>query len=133
MQYLLDANAVIALLNDRKSRVAKRASRVHPGEVGISSVVAHELFYGAFKSQRASHNVGLLDKLLIEVIEFDKEDARESGAVRALLARKGTPIGPYDLLIAGQARARNLILVTNNTREFARVDGLKLEDWETEG
>ncbi|SRR6266851_342251 len=130
MKYLLDANAVIALLNDSDSLTAQRARRHKPQDVGISAIVAHELYYGAFKSQRASRNVGLVDALQFEIVEFDHEDARHAGEVRAVLGAHGTPIGPYDLLIAGQAKARALILVTHNTAEFGRVSGLRLEDWE---
>jgi tRNA(fMet)-specific endonuclease VapC len=72
----------------------------------------------------------LIDALQFAVIEFDKEDARQAGEVRALLASAGAPIGPYDVLIAGQARARNLILVTHNTEEFGRVPGLRFDDWQ---
>lgn len=130
MTHLLDANAVIAMLNDATSVVAQRARGHKPGDVGISAIVAHELYYGAFKSQRVERNVGLVDALQFEVIEFDHEDAREAGAIRALLAARGTPIGPYDVLIAGQAKARGLTLVTRNTSEFRRVTGLRVEDWE---
>jgi tRNA(fMet)-specific endonuclease VapC len=130
VKYLLDANAVIAVLNDTSSSTAQRARRHKPQDVGISAVVAHELYYGAFKSQRAARNVALVDALQFEVVEFDQEDARQAGEVRALLAVRGTPIGPYDVLIAGQARARELILVTHNTGEFGRVPGLRIEDWE---
>jgi tRNA(fMet)-specific endonuclease VapC len=130
MRYLLDANAVIALLNDVASETARRARAVKPGDISISAIVAHELFYGAFKSQRANQNVALIDALRFVVLEFDKEDARRSGQIRALLASKGTPIGPYDVLIAGQAIARNLTLVTHNTDEFRRVPGLRIEDWQ---
>jgi len=130
MRYLLDANVVIALLNDVASKAAKRARRVKPGDVTISAIVAHELFYGAFKSQQADRNVALVDALRFVVLDFDKEDARQSGQIRALLAGKGTPIGPYDVLIAGQAIARNLTLVTHNTNEFRRVPGLRIEDWQ---
>jgi tRNA(fMet)-specific endonuclease VapC len=91
--------------------------------------VAHELFYGAFKSRRRFENLALIDALEFVVLEFDREDARRSGEIRALLSAKGMPIGPYDVLIAGQAVARNLILVTHNTREFKRVPGLRIEDW----
>ena len=132
MRYLLEANAVIALLNDTKSRTARRARRHKPGDIGISAIVVHELYYGAFKSQRAARNVALVDGLQFEVMEFDQEDARQAGEVRALLAARGAPIGPYDVLIAGQARARRLILVTRNTAEFARVPDLRIEDWESE-
>ncbi len=64
------------------------------------------------------------------MVEFDREDSRQACAIRAMLAAAGTPIGPYDILIAGQARTRDLILITHNTSEFARVDGLRIEDWE---
>jgi tRNA(fMet)-specific endonuclease VapC len=130
-RYLLDANAVIALLNNTTSNAARRARREKPSDLAIPSIVAHELFYGAFKSRRAAQNLALIDALQFSVVEFDKEDARQAGAIRASLASKGTPIGPYDVLIAGQAVARNLILVTHNTQEFGRVPGLQFEDWQT--
>jgi tRNA(fMet)-specific endonuclease VapC len=130
MRYLLDANAVIALLNDAASRPAQRARREKPSDVAISAIVAHELFYGAFKSRRTTQNVALVDALQFAVLEFDGEDARQAGEVRAFLAAKGTPIGPYDVLIAGQALARDMILVTHNKDEFGRVPGLRIEDWQ---
>ena len=129
-RYLLDANAVIALLRDPGSRLARRLRQEALANVAISAIVAHELYYGAFKSRRSEENVALVDKLRFPVLEFDREDARRAGEIRASLASLGTPIGPYDALIAGQALARNLILVTHNTAEFARVPGLRLEDWE---
>lgn len=130
MRYLLDTNAVIGLLNDTASMLAKRARRESPGDIGVSTIVVHELFYGAFKSRRAAQNVALVDSLQFAVLEFDREDARQAGEVRALLSSKGTPIGPYDVLIAGQAKARDLVLVTHNMEEFGRVSGLRIEDWE---
>lgn len=130
MRYLLDANVVIGLLNDATSKLAYRARRERPADIAISAIVAHELFYGAFKSRRAEQNVAVVDSLQFVVLEFDKEDARQSGEIRALLASKGTPVGPYDVLIAGQAKARNLTLVTHNTDEFGRVPGLRFEDWQ---
>src|SRR5712671_1413548 len=130
MRFLLDAHVVIGLLNEATSKLAQRARREKPTDIAISAIVAHELFYGAFRSQRATQNVASIDALQFEVLEFDKEDARQAGEVRALLASKGTPIGPYDVLIAGQAKSRNLILVTNNTDEFGRVPGLRLDDWQ---
>ncbi len=130
MRFLLDANVVIGLLNEATSKLAQRARREKPTDIAISAIVAHELFYGAFRSQRATQNVASIDALQFEVLEFDKEDARQAGEVRALLASRGTPIGPYDVLIAGQAKSRNLILVTNNTDEFGRVPGLRLDDWQ---
>jgi len=130
MAYLLDTNAVIALLNDTTSKTALRARRENPGDVAIPVIVMHELYYGAFRSRRASQNAALIDDLQFVVLDFDKEDARQAGEVRAMLASRGTPIGAYDVLIAGQAVERNLILVTHNTREFGRVPGLRLEDWQ---
>jgi tRNA(fMet)-specific endonuclease VapC len=130
MRYLLDANVIIGLLNDAGSKLAQRARQERPADIAISAIVAHELFYGAFKSRRASHNVALVESLQLAVLEVDKEDARQAGEIRAALALRGTPIGPYDVLIAGQAKARNLTLVTHNTDEFGRVPGLRLEDWQ---
>jgi tRNA(fMet)-specific endonuclease VapC len=130
MRYLLDTNVVVAMLRDPASRPALRARQEQVSDVAISTIVAHELFYGAFKSRRAAHNVALVDALQFPVIEFDREDARQAGAIRAFLAVRGVMIGPYDVLIAGQAVARNMILVTHNTAEFRRAPGLRMEDWE---
>jgi tRNA(fMet)-specific endonuclease VapC len=130
MLYLLDANAIISLLNEKSSNLAERARSHQPGEIAISAIVIHELFYGAFKSRRRDLNVALVDSLQFAVLEFDKEDAREAGEIRALLAAKGATIGPYDVLIAGQAKARELILITHNTKEFNRVPDLLTEDWQ---
>jgi tRNA(fMet)-specific endonuclease VapC len=129
MQYLLDANAVIALLNDTTSPIARRIRRYAPRDFGVSAVVIYELYYGAFKSQRVEQNVGRVDALQSSVLECDQEDARQAGQIRAHLASKGTAIGPDDVFIAGQAKARELTLVTHNTTEFERVPGLKVEDW----
>ncbi len=129
MRYLLDANAVIALLNDTTSPIARRIRRFKPKDFGVSAVVIHELYYSAFKSQRVEMNVARVDALQFPVLELDQEDARQAGEIRARLAAKGTPIGPYDVLIAGQAKARYLTLVTHNTSEFQRVEGLRVEDW----
>ena len=129
MRYLLDANAVIDLLNDADSRLAKRVRLESPNDIAISAVVSHELFYGAYKSGRPTQNVRMIDALQFAVLEFDKEDARQAGAIRAILASRGTPIRPYDVLIAGQALARNMILITRNMDEFGRVPGLRAENW----
>jgi tRNA(fMet)-specific endonuclease VapC len=130
MRFLLDTNIVIAVLNDATSRAAKRLRQEAPQDVAISSIVAHELYFGAFKSARAQHNLSLVDAVQFPVLEFDREDARQAGAIRASLAGQGKSIGPYDALIAGQALARDLILVTSNLREFERVPGLAIEDWQ---
>jgi tRNA(fMet)-specific endonuclease VapC len=130
MRYLLDSNAIIALLNDTTSPIARRVRRRAPRDVALSAVVMHELYYGAFKSQRVEKNAARVDGIRLPVLEFDREDARQAGEIRAHLASKGTPIAPYDVLIAGQARARKLTLITHNTTEFTRVPGLKVEDWQ---
>lgn len=129
MKYLLDANAVIAALNGHAAMNARLRAQ-HPQDIGLPAIVAHELYYGAFKSARHEHNVALVDALQFEVLAFDREDARQAGEIRAELTRQGCPIGPYDILIAGQAKARGLTLVTHNTAEFNRVTGLAIEDWE---
>ena len=105
-------------------------TRFVPSDIAISSIVVHELYYGAFKSRRREHNVALVDALQFQVLEFDKEDARHAGELRAFLASSGMSTGPYDALIAGQAKARNLTLVTHNTGEFGRAPGLRAEDWQ---
>jgi len=129
MKYLLDANAVIAMLNDARSAEARRARRYPVTEIGVSAIVVHELYFGAFKSARATANVALLNTMEFEIVDFNREDARHAAEIRAVLASRGTPIGPLDVLIAGQARARQLTLITHNTAEFARVPYLHIEDW----
>jgi tRNA(fMet)-specific endonuclease VapC len=129
MKYLLDSNAVIAILKGHPGLVAQLRRHV-PGDFGLSSIVVHELFFGAYKGQRTAENLARIDALQFEVLDFDLEDAQYAGEIRARLAVAGTPIGPYDALIAGQARARGLTLITHNTREFARVPDLTIEDWE---
>ena len=106
----------------------KVAAKLSEGIV-LSSIVMSELMYGAFNSQRIDINLDRLSRLNFPVIDFDETDAKIAGAIRASLKRAGTPIGAYDLLIAAQARARGLIMVTNNVAEFGRVDGLVVEDW----
>jgi tRNA(fMet)-specific endonuclease VapC len=130
MRYLLDANAIIGLLNNTSPKLARRARNENPADVVISAVAADELFYGAFKSRRMAQNLAIVDALQFAVLAFDKEDARKAGEIRAFLATRGTPIGAYDVLIAGQAAARELILVSHNIGEFGRVPGLQVEDWE---
>jgi tRNA(fMet)-specific endonuclease VapC len=130
MPYLLDTNVVIAILENPLGPPARRVKRERVEDLGVSSIVAHELFYGAFRSRRGTQNLRRLDGMRFPIIDFDRDDARRAGLVRAELAARGTPIGPYDVLIAGQALARDLVLVTHNTREFSRVTGLRIEDWE---
>ena len=135
MTYLLDSNACIAIINRRATPQFEvslnRAIRLGEG-LYVPSIAVHELWFGVAKSHRVHVNTYNLIQFLkhpFQVLDFDKRDANTAGEIRADLARRGTPIGPYDVLIAGQALARGLTLVTANTREFSRVDGLQLADW----
>ena len=129
MRFLLDTNAMIGLLNRSSPKLEARVRQVPASEIGISAIVVHELYYGAFKSQRVSENLERLGMIRLETVALDREDAEAAGKIRAVLAKSGTPIGPYDVLIAGQALARGLTLITNNLREFKRIEGLKAENW----
>ena len=134
MNYLLDTKAVIALLKNEPRIVRKRLRRAaHAGgTVAVSSIVLYELWYGVARSKRQRENSDRLRTFLsgaINVTAFGEEESRIAGELRARLEMAGTPIGPYDVLIAGQAKARKLTLVTHNTTEFTRVPRLKVEDW----
>ena len=134
MNYLLDTNACIALINGKPSSVRSRfrAAVAAGGRVFVSSVVAFELWYGVAKSSQPEVNRQRLGAFFagpIALLAFDEEDAQSAGAIRAALEVLGKPIGAYDLLIAGQALQRRFILVTANTTEFARVKGLAWQDW----
>ena len=129
MRYVLDTNACIALLNDTSPVLSARTRTHPPAEIGLPAPVVFELYYGAYKSAQTARNLELLDRMVFEILPFDAADARAAGSVRSQLEAAGRPIGPYDLLIAGQALARGLILVTANIREFQRVGGLDCEDW----
>lgn len=131
---LLDTNAIIAVMNDAPREVADiLAERLAAREqIAISSIVLFELWFGIAKSSRKSGNAEKLHDVLgspIQQLAFDSEDALVAGRVRQELSIKGTPIGPYDVLIAGQALRHGATLVTANSKEFKRVRGLKLEDW----
>lgn len=130
----LDTNVVIAAINGRQPNVRVRLEEVMAnGEVpAIPTVVLFELHYGILKSARAEQNATLLSTFLtlgFESWPFEGEDAEEAGDIRTTLEKAGTPIGPYDVLIAAQVRRRDSVLVTANTSEFSRVPGLRLEDW----
>lgn len=132
MSYLLDTNACIPLLEAGESNVRARFDVARgEGRIYVSSIVIFELSYGVWKSSLQAPNHERLMRFLsgVEVLEFSAEDATVAGAIRAALERTGRMIGPYDTLIAGQALARGMTLVTANVREFARVKDLKWEDW----
>lgn len=132
MRYLLDTNACISYLNNAASPVRMRMQMLRPSEIVLCSVVEAELYYGVMKSAASVKNLAKLTPFLSQFVSlpFDSEAAREFGSIRAVLANAGTPIGPFDLQIAAIAKVNELILVTHNTREFSRVSGLQLDDWE---
>jgi tRNA(fMet)-specific endonuclease VapC len=131
----LNTNVMIALLTGRLPQVITSFENEFQREskFAISCIVLHELRYGAFKSQRVKENNTRINTLLsaksIDVLSFDAIDADKAGDIRANLEKLGTPIGPYDTLIAAQAIRLGATLVTANSREFARVPGLKLVNW----
>jgi tRNA(fMet)-specific endonuclease VapC len=138
VNYFLDTNAVIALLKNQppgvRSRLRRAASR--GAAVTVSSVVLYELWYGVARSERRRENAERLRIFLsgnVTVVPFDEEDATVAGDLRATLAMAGTPIGPYDLLIAAQALRSGATLVTANVSEFARVPSLLWQDWTVKG
>ena len=131
MRYMLDTNIIAYAINKRPEIVLARLTAHDPQDICISAITMAELEYGVCKSSRPEQNRLALMAFLarIQVLPFDADAAREYGSIRAVLAGKGTPIGGNDLLIAAHARALGLILVTGNTREFERVEGLLLENW----
>jgi tRNA(fMet)-specific endonuclease VapC len=134
VNYLLDTGAVIALLKDRPAGMRSRLQRVvsRGASIAVSSVVLYELWYGVARSGRRAENAERLRVFLsgnINVVPFDEEDTVGAGDLRAALEAAGTPIGPYDLLIASQAIRIGATLVTANVSEFARVRGLLWQDW----
>ncbi|BEM31269.1 tRNA(fMet)-specific endonuclease VapC [Serratia ureilytica] len=130
LKYLLDTNTCIFTIKNKPVHVRERFNLNTP-RLCISSVTLMELIYGAEKSQAPEHNLAVLEGFIarLDVLNYDAAAAAHSGQIRAELNRQGLPIGPFDLMIAGHARSQGLIVVTNNTREFARVDGLRIEDW----
>ena len=126
---LLDTNAVIALMKGNQRSITQIKKHV-PIDICVASITLHELYVGACKSQRRAENLARNALLNLEVLLFDAQDAFSAGEVRASLAAAGTPIGALDVLIAGVALARGLMLVTHNTREFDRVTNLRLTDWQ---
>lgn len=131
MKYMLDTNICIYTIKHKPPEVIKAFLCHEPDDMCISSITYGELMHGVEKSQAVERNRAAITLFLsaISILPFDSDAAEKYEAVRADLERKGTPIGPMDMLIAGHARSRGLILVTNNTREFFRVNELEVEDW----
>ena len=131
MKYMLDTNICIDILRRPKSGALKQILKHKPGDIAISSVTLAELEFGVNKSSDPERNARMLIEACspFEIVPFDNEAAATYGIIRAKLESKGTPIGPLDTMIAASALSRELTLVTNNTKEFKRVKGLKLENW----
>ena len=130
LRYMLDTNLCIRVLRDRPASARRRFNEEAEG-LCISTVVLAELLHGAARSARPADNRRAVEEFAarLEVLAFDAAAADHAADIRADLERKGTPIGAYDLLIAGHARSRGLALITGNLGEFRRVDGLRCEDW----
>jgi tRNA(fMet)-specific endonuclease VapC len=134
MNYMLDTSACVALLrnNPEQTRLQAKRALKRGSSLAVSSIVMHELWYGAFKSSRVEENVWRLRAFLtgnVEILAFDDEDARIAGRIRADLESEGKRIGAYDTLIGGQCLRHELTLVTHNQAEFSRIRGLKWVDW----
>jgi len=131
MNYLLDTNICIYIIRKTPAGVLKQVQSKQPGEIAISTITLAELEYGIARSKYADRNrVALMEFVLpFTILDFDQRASAEYGPIRSMLEAKGKPIGPMDLLLAAQAKSHSLILVTNNEREFKRVQGLRVENW----
>ena len=131
MKYILDTNICIYIIKKKPSQVFEKFKDLPLGSVGISSITLAELAYGVKKSVQSEKNQIALNQFLVplDTVEFDANAAVEYGIIRAELERAGTPIGPLDMLIASHVKSLDLTLVTNNEKEFKRVDGLTIENW----
>ena len=131
MIYLLDTNICIYIINKKPPAVVKRIQSKQPEQIAISSITLAELEYGIVRSRYPDRNrIALLEFLFpFMILDFDQMASVVYGWIRSFLESKGKPIGPMDLLLAAQAKSRNMILVTNNEKEFNRIDGLQTENW----
>ena len=131
-KFLFDTNACIRYLKGNSLPLLQKLSVLPRNQVVLCDIVKLELYYGAYKSAKIDNNLAILDNFFSEFasLPFDDQAVITCAQIRAQLANKGTPIGPYDLQIAAIALVNDLILVTHNIREFSRIEGLKIEDWE---
>lgn len=128
---MLDTNICVYLIKRKPERLIKRITKHSPEDIVLSSITVSELYYGVQKSMNKKQNMEALNLFLepFEILSYDSEAAKIYGKIRSDLERKGTPIGSMDLLIAAHALSLGLTLITNNTREFKRIRGLKVIDW----
>jgi len=131
MKYMLDTNICIGLIRQKSERLIQRLTECVPGDVCVSSISVAELAYGVKKSARVEQNMSALEQFLLplEISNFDQRAAVAYGVLRAALERQGNAIGSIDMLIGAHALSLDVTLVTNNTNEFQRIQGLNLEDW----
>jgi len=131
MRYLLDTNICVALIRQKSPAVLKRLNLLKPGDVAISSITLAELVYGVENSKERKENTIALEQFILplELVNFDLHAAFAYGKIRADLVRSGNLIGSMDMMIAAHALSLDLVLVTNNIREFSRMQGLVIEDW----
>ena len=131
MRYMLDTNICIYAIKHKPEKVFQKLQEVEPEDVCVSSVTYAELVHGVEKSVAVEKNRLALSMLLanIEILDFDVDSADCYGKIRADLEKKGTPIGPLDMMIAGHAQSIGYTVVTNNVKEFSRVSNLKIENW----
>ena len=131
MKYLLDTNICIYLIKEKPPEVLACFTALKPNQVFLSAISVFELHFGVEKSQASKRNLAALEQFLrpMTVLDFTTKEAKYAAKIRADLQRKGAPIGAYDIQIAATALAHGLTVVTNNTSEFERVVGLKLENW----
>lgn len=129
--FLLDTNICIHLIKKNPSHVLSKMKTYSTGSIKISSIVLAEMYFGAEKSARKTENLVAIERFIapFEVVEFNIQDAQACGKIRNYLQTKGQIIGPYDMQIAAQALSRSWTVVTNNEKEFSRVEGLKIENW----
>ncbi len=132
MRYLLDTNTCIRYLNGRAPAIRQKMLTVDDTDIAISAITKGEMFAGSARSQIPQRSRARQDEFFVRFVSlpFDDAAASEFGRIRAALEAAGTPIGPYDMQIAAIALAHNLIVVTHNVREFGRIEGLQIEDWE---
>lgn len=130
LRYLLDTNFCIATIRDKPTTVREAFNR-HHAQMSISTVTVMELMFGVELSSQPQRNLAAVEGFIarLEVLDYDTIAAAHTAQIRAELRKAGKQIGPYDQMIAGHARSRGLVVVTNNTKEFRRVAGLRIEDW----
>ena len=133
MHFLIDTNICIYIMNNHPPEVTRRFKNSGVGDVGVSSITISELQYGVSKSKRKKENQQRLDEFLIpfEILPYDEIASKCYGDIRTKLEKRGVVIGPLDLLIAAHALSRELVLITNNEKEFKRIQSLKVENWVT--